>query len=209
MKSLLPFLCLLLPACGKLATEPDAPDAAPLVPVVPVPGQHEIRLPNEVVLGGYTYENQFIAFTVHPTDLSASPPLGKDSDPWVTLIANVPRTESRCLEGRMSSKGLDRLASRGFARIRAIDLELSPDEQDGRPSVQDQTLMCFGVRTEGGRWEWRPKHVELVYDTAEKRLRGHFELDPPIRADAVKLLAGHSPRLFEHPVDRVTYEVVE
>jgi hypothetical protein len=208
MKSLLPFLCLLLPACGKVATEPDAPDAAPQVPVVPLLGQHEIRFPKEVVLGGIAYDNRFIAFSIYPAELSASPPLGKDSDPWVMLISNLEDT-SVCLEGRMSSKGLERLASRGFARIRAIDLELSPDERDGSPSNQSESLMCFGVRTEGGRWEWRPKLVELAYDTATKRLRGHFELDPPTQANAVKLLAFSAPRLFEHPVDRVTYEVVE
>jgi hypothetical protein len=69
--------------------------------------------------------------------------------------------------------------------------------------------MCFGVRTEGGRWEWRLKAVELVYDAVGKRLRGHFELEGPIRADAVKLIVQGGPRLNEHPVDRVTYEVVE
>jgi len=207
MKRTIPVLFLLLSACGKVSTEPDAPDAASSAPLVPVLGQHEIKLPKEVLLSSPVL-NPVIAFSLYPTQVSVSPPLGKVSDTLVTLIANV-RDDSRCLEGKISSAGLERLASHGFARIRAIDLELSPDEEDGRPSVQNQTRMCFGVRTEGGRWEWRPKAVELVYDAAAKRLRGHFEIEAPIRADAVKLLVDNGARLGEHPVDRVTYEVVE
>ncbi len=69
--------------------------------------------------------------------------------------------------------------------------------------------MCFGVRTEGGRWEWRPNSEYLVYDAAAKRLRVHFDLEVPLRADAIKLLLGSSPRLQNRTVDRVTYEVVE
>jgi len=206
MKRTIPVLFLLLSACGKVATDPEASDAAPSAPIVPVLGQHEIKLPKEVVVDNY---NRVIAFSLYPTRVSVSPPLGSRTDAQVSLIANLPEHDSRCLEGKISSAGLERLASYGFARIRAIDLELSPDEQDGRPTVQEQTLVCFGVRTEGGRWEWRPKAVELVYDAGAKRLHGHFELEAPIRADAVKLLVGSGPRLNEHPVDRVTYEIVE
>ena len=204
MKRTLPILVLLLSACGKVSTEPEAADAAPPAPVVPVLGQHEIKLPKEVVLDNF---NAAIAFSLYPTRVSVSPPLGKSSDVVVTLIANIP-DDSGCVESRVSSAGLERIVSHGFARIRAVDLELSPDEDDGRPSVQNQTTMCFGVRTEGG-WEWRLKKIELVYDAVAKRLRGHFALEAPIRTDAVKLLLGNGPRLNEHPVDRVTYEVVE
>jgi hypothetical protein len=206
MKRTLPILFLLLSACGKVSTEPEAADAAPPAPVVPVLGQHEVKLPKEVVLDNF---NRVVAFSLYPTRVSVSPSLGKSTDAQVDLIANLFEQQSVCVEGKVSSAGLERLASHGFARIRAIDLELSPDEKDGRPSVQDQAFMCFGVRTEGWRWEWRPNKVELVYDAVAKRLHGHFALEVPIRADAIKLLLGNGPRLNEHPVDRVTYEVVE
>ena len=207
MKRTLPIFFLLLSACGKVAAEPESPDATPPEVIVPVLGTHEVRLPKEVLLD--VDFNRVIAFSLHPTRTSVSPQLGNPTDTKVDLIANITEHESRCVEGKISSAGLERLTSHGFARIRAIDIELTPDERDGRPSNQDPTDMCFGVRTEGGRWEWRPRRVELVYDAAEKRLRGHFELETPLRADAVKLLLGTGPRLIEHPVDRVTYEVVE
>lgn len=206
MKRTLPIFVLLLSACGKVATEPETTDAAPMEPIVPVLRAHEVRLPKEVMLDSF---HRVIAFSLHPTRTSVSPQLGNPTDTKVDLIANITALESRCVEGKISSAGLERLTSHGFARIRAVDLELTPDERDGRPSNQDPTDMCFGVRTEGGRWEWRPRSVELVYDPVEKRLRGHFELETPLRADAVKLLLGTGPRLIEHPVDRVTYEVVE
>ena len=206
MKRTLPIFLLLLSACGKVATEPESPDATPPEVIVPVLGTHEVRLPKEVLLD--VDLNRVIAFSLHPTRTSVFPQLGKPTDPKVDLIVGLEH-ESYCSEGKISSAGLERLTSHGFARIRAIDIELTPDEQDGRPSNQNPAYMCFGVRTEGGRWEWRPRRVELVYDAAEKRLRGHFELETPLRADAVNLLLGTGPRLIEHPVDRVTYEVVE
>ena len=206
MKRILPIFLLLLSACGKVATEPETTDATPPEVIVPVLGAHEVRLPKEVILDS-TF-NRVIAFSLHPTRTSVSPQLGKPTDPKVDLIVGLEH-ESHCFDGEISSAGLERLTSHGFARIRAIDIELTPDEQDGRPSNQNPAYMCFGVRTEGGRWEWRPRRVELVYDAAEKRLRGHFELETPLRADAVNLLLGTGPRLIEHPVDRVTYEVVE
>ena len=207
MKRTLPSLVsfvylLLLSACGKIATEPA--EAAP--PAVPVLGQHEVKFPKEVVLDNF---NRVLAFSLYPTRVSASPSLGKSTDPQVDLIANLMENESGCFEGGISSAGLERLASYGFARIRSIDLELTPFEVDGEPSNQSPSRMCFGVRTEGGRWEWRPKSVYLDYVASEKRLRGHFDLDVPIRADAIKLLLGGGPRLQNHPVDRVTYQVVE
>ena len=207
MKRTLPSLVsllslLLLAACGKIADEPA--DAAP--PVVPVLGQHEVKFPKEVVLDNF---NRVLAFSLYPTRVSASPSLGKSTDPQVDLIANFMENESRCVEGKISSAGLERLASYGFARIRAIDIELTPSAGDGRPSNQDPSYMCFGVRTEGGRWEWRTKSEYLVYDAAAKRLRAHFDLEVPLRADAIKLLLGNGPRLQNRTVDRVTYEVVE
>jgi hypothetical protein len=207
MKRTLPSLVsfvylLLLSACGKIATEPA--EAAP--PVVPVLGQHEVKLPKEVVLDNF---NRVLAFSLYPTRVSASPSLGKSTDPQVDLIANLMENESGCFDGGLSSTGLERLASYGFARIRAIDIALTPSEGDGRPSNQDPAFMCFGVRTEGGRWEWRPKKVELVFDAAAKRLSAHFDLEVPLRADAIKLFLGSGPRLQHRTVERVTYEVVE
>ena len=206
MKRSLPILLLLLSACGKVSTEPEGADAAPPAPVIPVLGQHEVKLPKEVVLDDF---NRVIAFSLYPTRVSVSPSLGKSTDAPVDLMANFMENESNCVEGKISSAGLDRLASYGFARIRAIDIELTPFDSDGEPSVQDLAYMCFGVRTEGGRWEWRTKHVKVAFDAGEKRLRARFDLEVPLRADAIKLLLGGGPRLHNHPVDRVTYEVVE
>ncbi len=206
MKRTLPSLVsllslLLLAACGKIADEPA--DAAP--PVVPVLGQHEVKFPKEVVLDNF---NRVLAFSLYPNRSTVSLSLGKSTDARVDLIANLMENESGCFEGGISSAGLERLVSYGFARIRAIDIELTPFEADGRPSVQDPSRMCFGMRTEGGRWEWRPRAVDLVFNAVEKRLRAHFDLEVPVRADAIKLFLDFG-RFTNHPVDRVTYEVVE